>query len=187
MEDLALFQPALFEFSLLRLKEPLIQMLLSCDPFLWIGPDLRQLWQKNWKQTFFPKICEITADQFFKLRRTRNLCKYVSQIPKEALGVLINSLFDLNTRSKSRDWNLEMAEINLMVQWSSPSRLFSCQTTKTYTTASKMKWCFFLQQWCRSKQSVGWTPKSARFVSKQDLTSYWTICLFCFKSKLVSG
>ena len=93
--------------------------------------------------------------------------------------VLINSLFDLNTRSKSRDWNLEMAEINLMVQWSSPSRLFSCQTTKTYTTATKIKWCFFLQQWCRSKQSVGWTPKSARFVSKQDLTSYWTICLFC--------
>ena len=64
--DLALFQPALFEFSLLRLKEPLIQMLLSCDPFLWIGPDLRQLWQKNWKQTFFSKICEITADQFFQ-------------------------------------------------------------------------------------------------------------------------
>ena len=55
--DLALFQPALFEFSLLRLKEPLIQMLLSCDPFLWIGPDLRQLWQKNWKRTFFfPKF-----------------------------------------------------------------------------------------------------------------------------------
>ena len=76
VEDLALFQPALFEFSLLRLKGPLIQMLLSCDPFLWICPDLRQLWQKNWKQTSFfqnfrRKICEITADQTFQAKYSK--------------------------------------------------------------------------------------------------------------------
>jgi len=42
--DLTWFPPTLFEFSLLRLKEPLIQMLLSCDPFLWSGHAQRQLW-----------------------------------------------------------------------------------------------------------------------------------------------